>query len=58
MDNPQAIRALRERLGMTQAQFGVVFGVGRNAVTYWEKGGRRPTAAKRFALDCLERAKR
>lgn len=35
---PDALRSLRDRLGLTQAQLGNLLGVTRNTVARWEMG--------------------
>ena len=39
---PDKIRALRKRVGMTQAEFGEVLGSAQNAVSEWETGNKTP----------------
>lgn len=51
---PEEIRALRERLGLTQAQFEALLGVGRNTVVRWENGHVYPNAATNALLRLLE----
>ncbi len=47
--SPQEIRAIRDRLGYTQAQLEQVLGVGRKTVVRWEKGTvRQSRLADRF----------
>jgi len=38
-----AIRALRRRLGLTQAAFAALVGCSAQAVSFWERGTRAPT---------------
>lgn len=40
---PADIKALRTRLGMSQAQFGTLIGVSSRAVRYWEAGVKPPS---------------
>jgi DNA-binding transcriptional regulator YiaG len=56
MLDPQNIKALRESLGETQAQFGDRFGVDQSTVHRWEtaglpNGGAARTAVERFAAE-------
>ena len=39
---PDAIKAARLRLGLTQAQFAARIGATPLAVSFWERGTRRP----------------
>jgi DNA-binding transcriptional regulator YiaG len=54
---PQAVdvRKLRERLGLTQEQFSLRFGLELDAVRNWEYGRREPDAAARSYLTVIER---
>jgi DNA-binding transcriptional regulator YiaG len=38
---PQAVKAIRKRLGLSQAAFAAKIGVTRDAVARWEAGNRR-----------------
>ena len=49
------LRALRRRLGLTQAQFAARFGFSAAAVRNWEQGRRRPEGAARTLLKVIER---
>lgn len=51
---PERVRALRERLGLTQFQFEDLLGVGRNTVVRWESGQVTPNAATATLLRLLE----
>lgn len=51
---PDAIRALRERLGLTQYQMEALLGVGRNTVVRWESGQVKPNAATNTLLRLLD----
>lgn len=50
---PAAIKALRERLGITQAQLAARLGCALSTVTMWEQGHRMPDARLAAALDGL-----
>jgi DNA-binding transcriptional regulator YiaG len=53
--NPREIRALRERLGMTQQQFAFRLGLAtRGAVTRLENGTRKPTGPVAELLRLLD----
>jgi putative transcriptional regulator len=49
------VKAIRRRLGMTQAQFAASFGFRLDAVQNWEQGRRRPEGAARAFLKVIER---
>jgi putative transcriptional regulator len=40
--DPESIKALRERIGMTQEQFATTFGISVGTLRHWERGARRP----------------
>ena len=42
---PQQIRAIRSKLGLTQGLFGVIVGVSGKTVEAWELGSRRPSSS-------------
>ena len=48
------VRAIRRKLGMSQAQFAAAFGFGLDAVQNWEQGRRRPEGAARAFLKVIE----
>lgn len=52
----EAVRALRERIGLSQATFAAVIGVHRVTVTKWESGARATVEheAIRRLLDLLD----
>lgn len=49
------VRSIRERLGLTQAEFAVKYGFSVGAVRNWEQGIRRPERAARLLLAVIER---
>ena len=49
------VKAIRRKLGMSQAQFAASFGFGLDAVQNWEQGRRRPEGAVRAFLKVIER---
>lgn len=55
--SPERIKALRQALGRTQAEFAADLGLKLRAVTYWEAGapGRSPTGPALILLHMLER---
>ena len=50
------IRALRDRLGLTQEQFALRFGLELDALRNWELGRRAPDPAARSYLAVIDRA--
>ena len=48
------LRALRKRLGWTQAHLAAWMGVGTRTVVAWERGERRPAGSARTLLDVVE----
>jgi DNA-binding transcriptional regulator YiaG len=49
------VRGIRQRFGMSQAEFAASFGFGLDAVQNWEQGRRRPEGAARALLTVIER---
>ena len=49
------VRAIRDRLGMTQQQFAVSFGFSVNTVRHWEQGRRVPEGPTRAYLMVIDR---
>jgi putative transcriptional regulator len=49
------VKAIRRKLGMTQAEFARSFGFGLDAVQNWEQGRRRPEGAARAFLKVIDR---
>lgn len=49
------VRAMRKRLGMTQAQFAEAYGFSRGAVRDWEQARATPEGATRAFLLVIER---
>ena len=54
---PQAVdvKAIRNRLGMTQAKFSDTFGFSLDAIKHWEGGRRTPEASARTLLTVIEK---
>lgn len=50
---PSAIRELRQRLDLTQAELGHLLGVSVKTVNLWENGHTVPSKLARLALDRL-----
>jgi len=53
--SPGHIVALREALGITQAQFGERIGVDKLSVSRWERGAVRPSAESVAAMERLRK---
>ena len=49
------VKAIRQKLGMSQAAFARSFGFTLDAVQNWEQGRRRPEGAARAFLKVIER---
>jgi len=44
------VKAIRERLGVSQGRFAIILGVSKRTVENWEQGRRHPTGAARSLL--------
>ncbi|MCP4168067.1 MAG: helix-turn-helix domain-containing protein [Chloroflexi bacterium] len=40
--SPPDVKAIREKLGMTQAELAATFGISLGTLRHWERGDRRP----------------
>ena len=49
------VKAIRNRLGMTQAKFSDTFGFSLDAIKHWEGGRRTPEAPARTLLAVIDR---
>ena len=49
------VRAIRDRLGLTQQQFAVRFGFSVNTLRHWEQGRRVPEGPTRAYLIVIDR---
>lgn len=52
---PEAIKALRERLGLSQVKFAMRYGFGMSTVRDWEHGRRKPQGLYLALLQKIER---
>jgi putative transcriptional regulator len=52
------VRAIREKLGLTQAQFAARFAFSINTLRHWEQGKRRPEGPTRAYLQVIARTPR
>jgi putative transcriptional regulator len=50
------VRAIRDKLGMTQQEFAGEFGFSVNTLRHWEQGKRRPEGPTRAYLLVIDRA--
>ena len=48
------VKAIRERMGVTQDKFALILGVSKRTVENWEQGRRHPTGAARSLLKIVE----
>lgn len=51
-----AVRAVREKLGLTQQEFAAQFGFSVNTLRHWEQGRRQPEGPTRAYLLVIARA--
>lgn len=49
------VRALRQRLNLTQQSFAATFGFSLSSVRNWEQGSRRPEKSARILLAVIDR---
>lgn len=49
------VRAIRRKLGLTQAAFAASFGLPKAAIEEWEQGRRKPDTGSRILLKVIER---
>jgi putative transcriptional regulator len=52
---PEAIQKARKRLGLSQDQFAIVFGVSASTLRKWEQGQRSPAGAAKTLLKIIDR---
>ena len=48
------VKAIRERMGVSQDRFAMILGVSKRTVENWEQGRRHPTGAARSLLKIVE----
>ncbi|WP_299202979.1 NadS family protein [uncultured Amphritea sp.] len=48
------VKAIRERLGVSQEKFATILGVSKRTLENWEQGRRHPTGAARSLLRVVE----
>jgi len=48
------VKAIRERMGVSQDRFAMILGVSKRTVENWEQGRRQPTGAARSLLKIVE----
>lgn len=48
------VKALRERIGVSQDRFALLLGVSKRTLENWEQGRRQPTGAARSLLRVVE----
>lgn len=49
------VKAIRQKLGLTQQEFAIRFGFGYDAIRDWEGGRRQPERAARVLLTVIDR---
>ncbi len=47
------VKAVREHVGMTQAEFASAFGISLGTLRHWERGDRRPRGPARVLLNIV-----
>jgi transcriptional regulator with XRE-family HTH domain len=52
--NPERIRDIRKRAGLTQTQFASLLGVQQHTIARWENGKREPARMKVAVLEGIE----
>lgn len=55
--SPEQIKALREKLGLTQAEAAAKIAVGQAVWAAWESGQRKPSRQSALLIDLLRRKK-
>ena len=53
--DPVDVRALRSKLGLSQAEFAAQYGISHRTLQEWEQGRTRPDSAVRAYLTVIER---
>jgi putative transcriptional regulator len=53
---PIDVKAVRKRVGMSQAEFSRAYGISKRALQEWEQGGRQPDSAARAYLTVIAKA--
>jgi len=48
-----AVKAIREKMGLTQSRFAMLIGVSKRTLENWEQGRRRPTGPAKALLRAL-----
>jgi len=49
------VKAVRNKVGMTQRQFAASFGISLGTLRHWERGDRQPHGPARVLLNVLDR---
>src|ERR1700681_3086255 len=50
---PIEVKAIRQRVKMSQAEFSRAYGISKRALQEWEQGGRQPDSAARAYLTVI-----
>ena len=53
--SPLDVKAVREHIGMTQAEFATAFGISLGTLRHWERGDRAPRGPARVLLNVVAR---
>ena len=49
------VAGIRQRAGMSQAEFAIALGVSKRTIEQWEQGRRRPSGAAKTLLKIIDR---
>lgn len=51
---PMDVKVIRQRIGMSQSEFAVLFSISVGTLRHWERGDRRPHGPARLLLNCSQ----
>ena len=52
------VKAIREKVGLTQEQFSARFGISLGTLRHWERGDRQPHGTARLLLTVIRKSPR
>ncbi len=53
---PMDVKAIREKVGLTQEQFSARFGISLGTLRHWERGDRQPHGTARVLLTVISKS--